>query len=128
MSTTYNTTLKSTRMTDVLNAINYGSPSGYIEIGAAGSPIGTILATINFNGNCGAVASGVLTFGVSPPLTCASAAASGTAAAAEVFDAFGSWVIQGLTVGLGGTDIILSSVAIVAGQPVTLTAASISHG
>ena len=126
MSTIYNTTLKSTRMTDVVAAIDSGGTGnpGYIEIATAG--MGTILATIHFADVCAAVTSGVLTIsGV--PLT-ATAANSGTAAAAEVFDHAGTLIISGLTVGVSATDIVLSSVAIVSGQPVTLTAGSITHG
>ena len=126
MSIIYNTTLKTTRMNDVIAAIDYGSPCGYLEIATAGMAL--VLATINFNSTCGVASSGTLTFGVSPPLTCASAANSGTAAAAEAFDAFGTPIISGLTVGLSATDIVLSSTSIVAGQPVTITAASIVHG
>ena len=124
MPVTYNTTLKSTRMTDVVTAIDAGSPPGYLEIGT--SAMGTVLSTIHFATTCGSVTSGVLTFG-STPLTDSSAANSGTAAAAEVFNAAGTVIISGLSVGLSGTDIVLSSTAIVAGQPVTLTAASITH-
>lgn len=125
MSVTYNTTLKTTRMTAVVTAIDAGTPPGYLEIGT--TAMGTVLATIYFATTCGTVTSGVLSFS-SLPLTCASAANSGTAAAAEVFNAAGTAIITGLTVGLSATDIVLSSTSIVAGQPVTLTAASITHG
>jgi hypothetical protein len=125
MSVTYNTTLKTTRMTSVVTAIDAGTPPGYLEIGT--TAMGTVLATIYFATTCGTVTSGVLSFS-SLPLTCASAANSGTAAAAEVFNAAGTAIITGLTVGLSATDIVLSSTSIVAGQPVTLTSASITHG
>lgn len=124
MSVTYNTTLKSTRMTDVVSAIDAGG-AGYLEIGTAA--MGTVLSTITFNATCGTVGSGVLTFS-GTPLTDSSAANTGTAAAAEVFSGAATLIISGLTVGTSATDIVLSSTSIVAGQPVTLTAASITHG
>lgn len=124
MSVTYNTTLKSSRMTDVVTAIDAGG-AGYIEIGTAG--MATVLSTIAFNATCGAVSAGVLTFG-GMPLTDPSAANSGTAAAAQVFSGGNTSIITGLTVGTISTDLILSSTTIIAGQPVTLTAATITHG
>lgn len=125
MSVTYNSTLKNTRMTDVVAAIDAGTPPGYLEIATAA--MGTVLATIFFNTTAGTVSGGVLTFS-GTPLTAASAAATGTAAAAEVFNAAGTGIITGLTVGTSGSDINLSSTAIVTGEPVTITAASITHG
>lgn len=124
MSVTYNTTLKNTRMTDVVTAIDAGG-TGYIEIGTTG--MATVLSTILFAATCGTVSGGVLTFS-SLPLTDASAANSGTAAAAQVFSGGATSIISGLTVGTISTDVILSSTTIVAGQPVTLTAATITHG
>lgn len=124
MSVTYNSTLKNTRMTDVVTAIDSGG-AGYLEI--ATTAMGTVLATITFNATAGTVTGGVLTFS-GTPLTCASAAATGTAAAAEVFSGGATLIISGLTVGTSASDINLSSVAIVTGEPVTITAASITHG
>jgi hypothetical protein len=125
MSVTYNTTLKNTRMTDVVTAIDAGTPPGYLEIGT--SAMGAVLATIYFNSTAGTVSGGVLTFS-GTPLTCSSAAGTGTAAAADVKNAAGTAIISGLTVGTSASDINLSSTAIVTGEPVTLTAASITHG
>jgi hypothetical protein len=56
-----------------------------------------------------------------------SANASGTAAAAQIKDSTGTVVVSGLTVGTSGADIIFSSVAITAGQPVPMTSAAIAH-
>lgn len=124
MSVVYNTTLKNTRMTDVVNAINTGG-AGYIEIGTAG--LGVVLATINFQNPCGTVSGGVLTFS-GTPLTVASAANTGIAASAAVFSGSGVLIVSGLTVGTTGTDVILSSVNVISGQPVTISSASITHG
>lgn len=125
MSVTYNTTLRNTRMTDVVTAIG---ATGFLNIYTTG--LGTLLSSIPLANPAGSVTSGVLSFS-STPLTQASANASGTAVAANVTTAVnggGTVVISGLTVGISGTDIIMSSTSIVAGQPVTITSASITAG
>lgn len=124
MSVVYNTTLKNTRMTDVVTAIDAGG-AGSLKIGTAA--LGTICSTITFQATCGTVSAGVLTFS-GTPLTDPSAANSGTVAAAKVVSGTPADIITGLTVGTSGTDVILSTTSIVAGQPVTLSVASITHG
>lgn len=122
MPAVYNTTLKNTRMTDVVTALGSG---GKIKIYTAG--LGTLLAQISLANPAGTVTGGVLSFS-GTPLTESSADASGTAAAATVTDSSGTVIISGLTVSSTTGDIVLSSVNIVAGQPVTITSASITHG
>jgi hypothetical protein len=123
MSVVYNTTLKNTRMTDVVTAIG---TTGVLQIGTAA--FGTLLSTINLANPAGTVSGGVLTFS-GTPLTDSSAANSGTAAAARVRTASGGTdIITGLTVSSTSGDVVLSSTNIVAGQPVTITSASITHG
>lgn len=125
MSVTYNTTLKNTRMTDVVTSIG---TTGFLNIYTAG--LALLLATIPLANPAGTVSGGVLTFS-GTPLTEASANASGTAAAATVSTltgGTGTVVISGLTVSSSAGDIVLSSTNIVAGQPVTITSASITHG
>jgi hypothetical protein len=122
MPVNYNTTLKNTRMTAVVTSI--GS-AGKIEIGT--TLMAVVLATINLSNPCGTVSGGVLTFS-GTPLTVSSAANSGTAANARVRDGSNTDIITGLTVSSTSGDIVLSSTNIVAGQPVTLTSASITHG
>lgn len=125
MSVVYNTTLKNTRMTDVVTAI--GS-AGYLNIYTAG--LGTLLASIPLANPAGSVSAAVLTFS-GTPLSDTVADASGTAAAATVSTAIsggGTVIISGLTVSSSSGDIVLSSTNIVAGQPVTVTSASITHG
>ena len=124
MSVTYNTTLKNTRLTSVVAAIDTGGV-GYLEFGDAGMV--HVLSTIHFNTVCGTVSGGVLTFsGMS--LVDPSAAHTGTAAAAEVFSGGNTLIISGLTVSTSAADINLSSTSIVAGQSVTITSATITHG
>ena len=125
MSVVYNTTLKNTRMTDVVTA---NGATGFLNIYTAG--LALLLATIPLANPAGTVSAGVLTFS-GTPLTEASANNSGTAAAATVSTASaggGTVVISGLTVSSTSGDIVLSSTNIVAGQPITITSASISHG
>jgi hypothetical protein len=125
MAVVYNTTLKNTRMTDVVTAIG---TTGFLNIYTAG--LGTLLASIALANPAGTVTGGVLTFS-GTPLTESSANASGTAAAANVTTASaggGTVIISGLTVSSSSGDIVLSSTNIVSGQPVTITSASITHG
>ena len=127
MTVIYNTALKNTRMAAVVSAIDNGG-AGSLLFGASGGFTGAnLLATIAFDATCGTVSGGVLTFS-STPLTDASAGNTGTATQAEVEDGVGHVVISGLTVGTSGSDINLSSTSIVAGQSVTITAATITHG
>lgn len=122
MSVIYNVTLKSTRMTDVVTAIGSG---GKLKIYTTG--LGTLLAQINLPNPAGTVSAGVLTFS-GTPLIEASADNTGIAAAATIVDGSGTVIVSGLTVSSTVGDIVLSSVNIVAGQPVTLTTATITHG
>jgi hypothetical protein len=122
MAVVYATTLKNTRMGDVVTAIG---TAGKIKIGTAA--MASVLAQISLANPAGTVNNGVLTF-AGVPLTEQSADANGTAAAAQVVDSAGDVIISGLTVSSSSGDIILSSTNIVAGQPVTITAASITHG
>lgn len=122
MAVVYNTTLKNTRMTSVVTAI--GS-AGKLKIYTAG--LALLLSTINLANPAGTVSGGVLSVS-GTPLTDASAAASGTAAAAKVQDGAGTDIITGLTVSSTSGDIVLSSTNIVAGQPVTITSGSVTHG
>lgn len=124
MAVTYNTTLKNTRLTDVVSAIGTGG-AGTLVIGTAA--MATTLSTITFDSTCGTVTGGVLTFSSTPKVD-SSAANTGTAAAAIVKSGGATTIISGLTVGTSGSDINLSSTSIVSGQSVTITAATITHG
>lgn len=125
MSITYSAAVKTARMQAVADLIDAGVGTGSIEIGTTG--MGVVLATFALTEPCGTAAAGVLTLDMEPDLTDASADASGTAAAAQIKDGDGNVVISGLTVGTSGTDIVLDSTSITAGQTVTLTDGSITH-
>lgn len=122
MSVTYDTTLKNTRMTDVVNALG---ASAKLQLYTTG--LGTKLAEIPLANPAGTVSGDVLTFS-GTPLTESSANATGAAAAAQIVDGSGTVRISGLTVSATSGDIVLSSTSIVAGQPVTITSAAIAHG
>lgn len=123
MAVVYNTATKNARLQAVVGQIDAGGAAGSIEIGTAG--MGTVLAQLTLDYPCGTVASGVLTFSGFPK-TDTSANATGTAAAAVIKDSTGTVVVSGLTVGTSGTDIVLNSTAIDAGEVVTLNTAAIT--
>ena len=125
MAVTYSTAVKTARMQAVIDLIDAGAGAGTLEIGTTG--MGTVLATITLADPSGAAASGVLTFDFSPAVSDNSADASGTAAAARIKDSNGTVIISGLTVGTSGTDIVLDSTSITAGQTVQLTSGTITH-
>ena len=122
MSVTYTTAVKNARLDAVVSQI--GTAPGVLEIGTTG--MGTILATITLNATAGTSSSGVLTFSGFPKN--ATAAATGTAAAARIRTATGGTdIVTGLTVGLSASDINLNSTSITSGQTVTITSATITH-
>lgn len=126
MAVTYSTAAKTARMSAVITQIDaHATLPGTLEIGT--TAMGTVLATFTLADPCGTAAAGVLTFDFDPDISDTSADATGTAAAAQIKDGSGTVVISGLTVGTSGTDIILDSTSITAGQTVTLTTGTITH-
>lgn len=125
MAVTYATSVKTARMQAVANEIDAGVGAGTLEIGT--TAMGTVLAVFQLVEPCGTVANGVLTLDFDPDISDTSANATGTAAAAQIKDGSGTAVITGLTVGTSGTDIVLDSTSITAGQTVTLTAGTLTH-
>src|SRR6516165_1799091 len=114
MTVSYSVTLKSTRMNAVITAIDAQTGVGYMEIGTAG--MGAVLIQINLQKPSFTQNSGVITMVGAQGGT---AGATGTAAAARIKDGAGTVQVSGLTVGTSGTDVVLSSVAITSGDPVT---------
>jgi len=125
MAVVYATSLKNTRLDAVVAAIDAGASPGYIEIGTAAMAL--VVATITLGDPSGTTGAGVLTFS-GFPRSDTTADASGTAAEAVIKDSDGNTIVSGLTVGTSGTDIVLSSVEISAGDTVTLNSATITHG
>lgn len=124
MPVNYSTTVKNTRMTAVRDAIDAGASAGVLEIGT--TSMASVLASITLADPCGSVSGGVLTFTM--PQSDTSADATGTAAEARIKDSSGTVIISGLTVGTSGSNINLSSLAVTAGDTVTLSSATITHG
>jgi hypothetical protein len=125
MAVTYPNNVKVARMTAVRDLIDAGSGAGRLEIGT--TAMGSVLATVTLGDPSGTIAgAGVLTLS-GFPRSDTSADASGTAAAARIVDSDGTAVITGLTVGTSGTDVILDSLSITAGQTVTINSAVFTH-
>lgn len=125
MAVTYSNTVKNNRMTQVLNAIDGGAGNGVLKIGTTG--MAATLVSITLDKPSGTVASQALTFSGLP--NSGTATGAGTAAAAQITDSTGTVVVDGLTVGTSGTDVIIDNTSIAIGQTVNLNAvSSISHG
>jgi hypothetical protein len=123
MAINYRASLKTTRMNDVKTDIDVGVGAGYIEICSAA--YASVLATITLADPCGSVTGDVLT--LTMPKSDTSADATGTAAVARIKESAGTVIVNNLTVGTSGTDIILTSLAITAGDTVTLSSATLTH-
>jgi hypothetical protein len=101
--------------------------AGQLVIGTSGLSGATgVLATIPLSATPGTVTGAVLTLSGTPLSVAASA--PGTAALAELRNNAGTTVVSGLTVGTSGSDINLTSTSITAGQTVTVTSGTITHG
>ena len=124
MAVTYATSLKTTRMTAVRDAIDAGSGAGTIEIGTSG--MATVLAVLTLSDPCGSVSGDTLTF--SAITSDSSADATGTAAEARIKDSSGNVIVSGLTVGTSGANINLNTTSITAGGTVSLSSGSLTHG
>lgn len=127
MAVTYNATLKNTRMSAVLTAMDAGAGPAKLVIGTSALSGSTgVLAEIPLGDPAGSVAGGVLTLADMPKE--ATAGAAGTAALAELRDSNNVVVVSGLTVGTSGTDVIINATSITLGQTVVVTSGTITHG
>src|SRR5215475_10391692 len=123
MAVVYSNSLKDTRMNAVISAIDAGT-AGSIEIGTAG--MGAVLVTIALAKPSFSEASQTITL-LSTPRS-GTASATNTAAAARIKDSSGNVIVSGLTVGVSGADLNLTSTAITSGQTVSITSGTITHG
>lgn len=124
MPVNYSTAAKNARLNAVVAQIDAGAGAGKLKIRDSSN---VVLATLTLADPCGTVSAGVLTFDFDPDISDISADASGTAANAIITDDADTTVISGLTVGTSGTNVVLDSVSITAGQTVTITAGTITH-
>lgn len=116
-----------TKIARMAGNVSVAGATAVLEIGTAGMT--TVLATIALGNPIApaATGAGVLTL-AGFPRSDTSADATGTAAAARIRkSAGGADVVTGLTVGLSGTDVILDSLSITAGQTVTINSAVFTH-
>jgi hypothetical protein len=116
-----NAPTRSARLTVVRDALDAGPGPAVLVIGTTG--MATTLATFTLTDPSGTVSGDVLT------LTPASsgeavAAATGTAAAAELRTSAGTVIVSGLAV---GAQVTIDNPSIVSGQTVTLVGATLSH-
>jgi hypothetical protein len=126
MAVTYLNSLKDTRMTAVITALDGQAGNAAIQIWNAA--YATMLCSIPLAKPSFTEATQAITMaGGSKSGT---AVASGTAALGRIVDGAGSPnnIITGLTVAAGSGDINLNSVSITNGQTVTITSAVITHG
>ena len=117
MAVVYAAALRTTRMTDVLNAIDAGAGAGKIILYTSGD---VEVATLTLNDPCGTVSGDVLTFDNDPVVSDASAT-GGVAAKATIVTSADAVVVSGLTVGVGTGNIQVNSTTIAAGATVSLT-------
>lgn len=118
MAVTYNTAVKTERMTATMDYF----ANGTLEILTAAD---AVLATFGLDAAGGSVAGAVWTLVFDASTV--TATGTGTAAKAQIKTSGGSAHITGLTVGTSGSDINLDSVSITTGQSVTLSSATITH-
>lgn len=124
MAVNYRTSLKTARMTDVVNDIDSGAGAGTLEIGDAG--FANVLAIFTCSDPCGTVGTDTLTFSGMPKST--TGLVAGVAGVARFKNSTGTIIVSGLTVGTSGSDIIISpSTSIALAQAVDWTAGTIQH-
>ena len=126
MTVTYINSLKDTRMTSVVTALDAQAGNASLEICTA--TYATVLVAIPLSKPSFTEAAQAITMAGVPKS--AVATATGTAAVARYKDgaATPNVIINNLTVGTSGSDINLNSLSITSGQTVTITSAVITHG
>lgn len=124
MAVQYANSLKDTRMTAVITAIDAGAGAGTLEICTTG--YATVLTAITLSKPSFTEASQTITMAGVPKI--GTAGATGVAIAARFKDSSGNIIVNGLTVGTSGTDIILNTASVNSGQSVTINSGTITHG
>lgn len=125
--------LRSSRMTQVLNALDANASAGYIEFysgarPATGGTVTTLLGTCTLSKPSGTVTTGVLNFSAITNGTGTAGAGAGTVATWCRFkDGSGAFVQDG-SVGTSGADINLNSTTIATGQTISITGGTLTEG
>ncbi len=122
MGVNYVLSLKSSRMQDVIAAIDANGP-GILEVCTAG--FATVLVAITLANPSFTEADGVISLAGAP--LSGVAAANGSGAVARIKDGLGTTIVNNLTVGTSNADFIFNSTAFVNGQTVTVTGGTITH-
>lgn len=128
------------RMTAIITDINSGGGAGHLRLyptstGTAGSTpcSGTIIADLTLSATPGTVATvGSVDTGATRltfnAITSATATSSATATCATITTSAGTVIVNGLTVGTGSENIVMSSNVITSGTTVSITSATLTHG
>ncbi len=126
MVVSYDSTLKATRMTAVISALD--TPSGFAHLSIYTAAYATLLVNIILPKPSFLLTSGVLTL-LGVPLN-GTAIANGTAALAQLKDGTQStnvaFHVQGLTVGTSSADIVVNATNIISGEIVTIVSGTIT--
>lgn len=121
MPITLNTTLRNARATAIVTEAGSGA-----KLAVYTSAYGTKLYESTCAATLGTVSGGVLTFNA---VGSATATAAGTAAIARLFKSDGTtMVMEGMTVGTSGSNIVITNTTIAVDDTVTTSSATITEG
>ena len=124
--------VRNTRVDAIRIAIDAGAGAGLLRIYAGakpgtkgGAPAGLLLAELVCDDPCGSSTGGVFTLTV--PFSDTAANNTGTASFFYLADSTGAYVCEG-DCGTSGSDLNLTTLSIVSGQPVQVTSMTITDG
>ena len=121
MPITLSTSLRNARATAIVTEAGASA-----KLAVYTAAYGTLLYTSTCSATLGTVSGGVLTLNA---VSNATAVAAGTAAIARLFKTDGTtMVMEGLTVGTAGTNIVITNTAIAVNDVVTTSAGTITEG
>jgi hypothetical protein len=121
MAVNYSTTVANARLVAVQGALNAGTPPGLLTLMTAGS---VALCNVNLENPVPAPVGKVLT--VISSAKQGTATGAGTATLAKLTNAAAVTIADGLTVGTGGTDVVLNDTALQIGSQVTINSGTIT--
>lgn len=122
MAIAFNTTLRSARATAI---VTEAGANAQIKLYTAA--YATLLGTLTCSATLGTVTTGVLTFNAIT--SDSSADADGVFALARIYKSDGTtMVMEGLTVGTAGTNIVMTAASAVTGAVISMSSAAITEG